>query len=161
MNADGALCTHLIQCYYELAAAGIAFADSIVADSIAAVACVHDNKSKWNFYLTNHKRLRFIGAEKYFVPNEIEKNGWEIDREGEEWRGKRDSMRTHPSYFLSLNLILFSHFYSILPYSMLSSHSRTPVNFETWICWLPFSVLPMAQPIKFGKRNDNNQLRKK
>lgn len=26
---------------------------------------VHDNKSKWNFYLTNHKRLRFIGAEKY------------------------------------------------------------------------------------------------
>lgn len=65
--------THLIQCYYELATAGIAFADSIVADSIAAVAGVHDNKSKWNFYLTNHKRLRFIGAEKYFVSNEIEK----------------------------------------------------------------------------------------
>ena len=62
MNVDGArvrserwlniavlpsFCVWMIQCIHELATG------------------VHDNKSKWNFYLTNHKRLRFIGAEKY------------------------------------------------------------------------------------------------
>lgn len=79
---------------------------------------LHDNKSKWNFYLTNHKRLRFIGAEKY---------------------SRQTKCATHTTVELCA-LFFLSSFRIMLEFNIvfsfwlercawLSTHSRTSINF--------------------------------
>lgn len=106
----------------------------------AFINWVHDNKSKWNFYLTNHKRLRFIGAEKY--SRQAKRHANTYTKQPRIWL-----VFAHLSWFMfKFNIVFLIPTRIFCMLMRCCQHTiELPSTFETWILLATVFTLSLAQ----------------